>query len=307
MKILFVIYGIDNKVMEEACCKKNDIRRQTACRVDACVYAKREEIEKLDLEILGGKIYVLEAEACISEAIAKSISGLCQKEGYTSVVVGDGGEACELASELAETLEADCVTMVTEFIKENDFFFCKKMVYNNLAQAKYKLEVPFVVSERFASGAKDSSIEPLDRVELELCKTPDYILNQEIDTLRQAQVISPILIAVGMGIQTKEEIEQIRKYAKDKGFSFGVSRPVAMRGWADINEIIGVSGRIYAPDITIAIGISGAAAFMAGVEKSKYILAINTNETANIAKHSDAMIVDDYQNILSSLLNILPQ
>ena len=110
-----------------------------------------------------------------------------------------------------------------------------------------------------------------------------------------------------MGIQTKEEIVKIREYAKCCGFSFGVSRPVAMRGWADISEIIGVSGESYAPELTVAIGISGAAAFIAGIEQSRYILAVNSNPDAVIAELSDAMIVDEYQNVLTELFEYLKQ
>ena len=80
-----------------------------------------------------------------------------------------------------------------------------------------------------------------------------------------------------------------------------------MRGWADISEIIGVSGEIYAPELTVAIGISGAAAFMAGIEQSRYILAVNSNPDAVIAELSDAMIVDEYQNVLPELFEYLKQ
>ena len=74
-----------------------------------------------------------------------------------------------------------------------------------------------------------------------------------------------------------------------------------MRGWAKIGEIIGVSGEIYVPKITVAIGISGAAAFMVGIEQSTYILAINSNPDATITQHADAVIVEKYQNVLQSV------
>ena len=147
----------------------------------------------------------------------------------------------------------------------------------------------------------------MEVIGLEACGNPDYLLRNMTVEERKEQTVSPILIAAGMGIQRKEEIIMIREYARRCGFSFGVSRPVAMRGWADISEIIGVSGEIYAPEITIAVGISGAAAFMAGIEQSRYILSINTNPDAMIARLSDAMIVDEYQNVLHELFEYLKQ
>ena len=74
-----------------------------------------------------------------------------------------------------------------------------------------------------------------------------------------------------------------------------------MRGWAEIGEIIGVSGEIYAPKVTVAIGISGAAAFMAGIEQSGFILSINSNQDAAIIKQSDAVIIGDYKEVLKSV------
>lgn len=173
--------------------------------------------------------------------------------------------------------------------------------------ADYHLPEEFVISEKFAVGnVVNKQVEVSEIIELEPCNVPDYILDNIILEERTQQMVSPILIAVGMGIQSKEEVSKIREYASDCGFSFGVSRPVAMRGWGDIREIIGVSGEIYAPQLTIAIGISGAA-FMIGIEQSNYILSINSNPDAMITKLSDSIILDEYQHVLPKLFEYLKQ
>lgn len=306
MKLLFVIHGTDNKIIETAYKKKQKICRQMDCIADCCVYGEKEELENLSLELLGGKVYTLPVKTCATEAISKSLYKLIRKAQYTAVVAADGDRAGELAALLAKSMNVKCITAVTELTREKGGVRCEKMIYNNLLCASFGLPPEFVISERLAVlSPGNEQPEPLDHIVLEPCLNPHYILEDTLFEERRLQVISPVLIAAGMGIRRREDIMKIREYAKHHGFSFGVSRPVAMRGWADISEIIGVSGRIYAPKVTIAIGVSGAAAFMAGIEQSDYILAVNSNPSAMIAKQSDAIIADEYQNVLQPLFENL--
>lgn len=306
MKILFVIHGVDNQVIAAAYKKKNKISECLGCMVDSCIYAEKKELNQLSLELLGGKIYTLEAENCFIDVIAYSLHDLVEKEGYRAVVVADGCMSGDLAVKLAKLLKVKCVTSVTELVYKKESVLCEKMVYNNLLSAKIEIPLEFVISERFAvENIANCYPDLLECVELNPCKRPEYLIDSVVVEERPLQMVAPVLIAVGMGVKSKEDLIKLREYAKNQGFSFGVSRPVAMRGWADINEIIGVSGKIYAPKITIAIGISGAAAFMIGIKQSSYILAINSNPDAVISKQSDAIIVDDYQNIVWALLEYL--
>lgn len=306
MKALFVIHGVNDQILTTAYKKKQKISEQLGCVIDSCVYAEKKELNQLNFEILGGRVYTLEVENHFVDVIAHSLSDLIKEKEYSSVVVADGSMSGELAACLAKLLDVKCVTSVTELIRKNENILCKKMVYNNLLSANFEIPLEFVISERIAVGnVVDCQPGLLEHIELGSCNKPKYLVEDIVMEKRQLQTVSPILIAVGMGVKSKEDVMKIREYAKDQGFSFGVSRPVAMRGWADIGDIIGVSGEIYAPKVTIAIGISGAAAFMAGIEQSSYILAINTNPDAAIAKQSDAIIVDEYQNTVWSLLEHL--
>lgn len=308
MKLLFVIHGIYNKAIETAYKKKQMIRSRLGCTVDSCIYAEEGDLGQLALGALGGKIYTLPVKTCAADIIARSLYQLVKEMQYTAVVVADGFQAGELALQLAQLLEVQCMTAVTELAAVHGGIFCSKMAYNNMICADYRLPSEFVVSERLNVGnITDEQPEPLEITRLTPCGSPEYILDDTIIKERKEQTVSPILIAAGMGIQSKEEIIKIREYAEGCRFSFGVSRPVAMRGWADISEIIGVSGEIYAPRVTVAVGISGAAAFMAGIEQSHYILSVNSNPDAPIVHLSDAVIIGEYQNILPELMDYLKQ
>lgn len=306
MKVLFIIHGIDDKAIETAHRKKQFISKQLECEIDSCVWGERKEIENLHLELLGGKVYLLPTITYAIDPVVQLVDNLIKGEKYTSVIVADGCRSGDLAIRLANLLGTQCVTGAIEISMNNENVFCKKMVYNSIASATYCLPKKYVISEKFSlKNVSEYQEETLEKIELETCNRPSYVLEDVVIEKRRKQIVSPILIAAGMGIQSKEEITALRKYARECGFSFGVSRPVAMRGWADISEIIGVSGETYTPKIAVVIGISGAAAFMAGIEQSEYILAVNSNPDAKIVSLSDAVIVNEYQNVLSDLLEYM--
>ena len=64
---------------------------------------------------------------------------------------------------------------------------------------------------------------------------------------------------------------------------------------------------MIAPEVCITAGVSGAAAFYAGIEKSKFIVAINTDEQAPIMKKADVAIVDDFMPVIQSLREIVKE
>ena len=74
-----------------------------------------------------------------------------------------------------------------------------------------------------------------------------------------------------------------------------------MNAWAPMNRLIGVSGAMLQPDICITAGVSGAAAFYAGIEKSKFIVAINTDGQAPIMKKADVAVADDFVPVIKAL------
>ena len=99
----------------------------------------------------------------------------------------------------------------------------------------------------------------------------------------------------------KENMEILTELADRTGGMTGVSRPAAMNAWMPMNHLVGVSGAMASPQICITAGVSGAAAFYAGIEKSKFIAAINTDEHAPIMKNADVVIVGRLQAVYNGI------
>jgi len=113
------------------------------------------------------------------------------------------------------------------------------------------------------------------------------------------------LVVGGRGVQNKKDTEKLKADAEAMGAEFGVSRPVAMNAWVPMNRLVGVSGAITKPDACIAAGVSGAAAFYAGIQKSKTIFAVNTDKRAPIVKASDVVVIDDYRPVMAALAKLM--
>jgi electron transfer flavoprotein alpha subunit len=86
------------------------------------------------------------------------------------------------------------------------------------------------------------------------------------------------------------------------GAATACSRPVSDEGWRPHDEHTGQTGKIIAPNLYIALGISGATQHVAGISSSKYIVAINTDKDAPIFETAQYGIVGDAMKILPKLV-----
>lgn len=103
-----------------------------------------------------------------------------------------------------------------------------------------------------------------------------------------------IIIGVGRGIQSKENVKYAEELASVLGGVVGGSRPVAAElNWVPEDRQIGLSGQRIRPKLYIALGISGQPQHIAGIRDSKIIIAVNKDKNAPILEHADYLVVGD--------------
>ncbi|MHA6383914.1 FAD-binding protein, partial [Escherichia coli] len=103
------------------------------------------------------------------------------------------------------------------------------------------------------------------------------------------------VLVVGQGGEADNQ--EIAMLAEKMGAEVGYSRARVMNGGVDAEKVIGISGHLLAPEVCIVVGASGAAALMAGVRNSKFVVAINHDASAAVFSQADVGVAVSYTHL----------
>ena len=112
---------------------------------------------------------------------------------------------------------------------------------------------------------------------------------------------SDVIVSAGRGIGKPENVEMVAGLAKVLGGEYGASRPVVDSEWVEHNRQVGTTGLTVSPKLYIACGISGAVQHLAGMKKSDFVVAINTDKDAPIGEVADVFAIADLKQLLPVL------
>ncbi len=112
---------------------------------------------------------------------------------------------------------------------------------------------------------------------------------------------SEIIVSAGRGVGKPENIALIAGLAQALGGEYGASRPVVDAQWVEHNRQVGTTGLTVSPKLYVACGISGAVQHLAGMKKSEFVVAINTDRDAPIGDVADVFAVADLKLLLPVL------
>ena len=144
----------------------------------------------------------------------------------------------------------------------------------------------------------DCEIEKIDNI-----NSNDITIDgKEITSGKISLAEAEIIVSAGRGLKGPENWEMIEELANLLGAATACSKPVSDIGWRPHSEHVGQTGKVVAPNLYIAVGISGAIQHLAGVNASKKIVVINTDPEAPFFKAADYGIVGDAFEIIPKLI-----
>ncbi|SPT75059.1 Electron transfer flavoprotein large subunit [Arcanobacterium haemolyticum] len=159
------------------------------------------------------------------------------------------------------------------------------------------------------SDSADSSVSPESPATAATTATTAQITSENISATPSVDIArAPRVVAAGRGFEAKEDLVLAQDLATALGAELGVSRPLAEGyGWMPRESYIGISGQIVAPELYVAVGISGQIHHTAGVTDSQTIVAINNDELATMFDFADYGIVGDLYEVLPELTAALSE
>ena len=237
---------------------------------------------------------------------------LCRQLAPRAILFGNDTYSQELVPRLAHRLGGSSVADAAEMSIAGDAFRVTRSAYGGKATVVYELRrPPAVVSLRarsFAPPEPTGATAEITRPDVELPAAATKIVERRVEAqegipLEDAHMI----VSGGRGLGGAEGFEEMQKLAKVVGAAVGSSRVACDEGWAPPSWQVGQTGKKVAPDLYIAVAISGAAQHVLGMADSKVIAAINTDQDAPIFKHCAFGLVGDCRKVLPLLTEKLAE
>jgi electron transfer flavoprotein alpha subunit len=220
-----------------------------------------------------------------SDAYLEALAGLISEDQPRAVLLGHTSMGMDVASGLSVRLELPLVSQCLKFGPDGQFVsqICggKIMTEGDLPPAALVTMVPGGFKPEEGQSAQPPEVIPRVASALEGLRVT---LKQYIEPEAGDVDISkePILIAVGRGVQTEDNIELAEELADALGGVVCASRPVVDQGWLSTTRLVGKSGMQVKPKLYLALGISGAPEHVEAITGSEMIIAVNTDPAAPI-------------------------
>lgn len=256
------------------------------------------------------KVFWAEIEGgYFAEKYAPTIAELAEDEyGVVAACASTYGK--DLLPRVAEKLEAGVASDISKVeIDGDDLLYTRPMYAGNVfgtLKITTDTQVVTVRQSEFEPAAEaggESPIEEADEADADDCADKIEVLGLEtVESERPDLAEAEVVVAGGRSLKSAENFENVLEPLVDSlGAAMGASRAAVDAGYVANDLQVGQTGKVVAPKLYIAVGISGAIQHLAGMKGSKCIVAINKDREAPIAQVADYFLVADLFDAVPTL------
>ncbi|NTA83772.1 electron transfer flavoprotein subunit alpha/FixB family protein [Agrobacterium tumefaciens] len=297
----------DNKAVSDQTARALSAALQIGGEIHVLVAGSDIAAAATSAATLGGVSKVIVADApTLANNLAEPLAALLFSlaADYETIIAAATASAKNVMPRLAALLDVMQVSEIVEVVSSNTF---KRPIYaGNAIQTVQSTDRKKVVTVRTASfspaqlGAT-AVVETLSAAAF-FSDLSSHVSHALTTSDRPDLASAKIIVSGGRALGSSEQFQQVIIPLADKlSAAVGASRAAVDAGYAPNDWQVGQTGKVVAPDLYIAVGISGAIQHLAGMKDSKVIVAINKDEEAPIFQVADYGLVGDLFNILPEL------
>ncbi|MGL4860563.1 MAG: electron transfer flavoprotein subunit alpha/FixB family protein [Enterobacteriaceae bacterium] len=306
---ILVIAEHDNGVLNSATLSTLTAAGQIADEIHVLVAGYPASAVANTVSRLAGVHTVLIAEQPVWQHwLAENIAALIVTlaAGYSHILAPATTEGKNYLPRVAALLDVEQISEISTVISEDTF---ERPVYAGNAIATVRSSAPVkVITVRpsaFSPAGEQEKNAPIVPVESPQDSELSAFVSEETNKSDRPDLFSArVVISGGWGMQSGDNFHYLYTLAENLGGAVGASRAAVDAGFAPNDLQVGQTGKVVAPELYIAVGISGAIQHLAGMKESRTIVAINKDEDAPIFQVADYGLVADWQQVLPELIQL---
>lgn len=257
-----------------------------------------------DLPACDGTLYLAEASNYgeFSPGVHKQLLiDVIERERPDMIVFSHSSYGWDLAPRLALALKAAQVSEVVDY-RDGTFIVpaCNAKLHRSV-RPKTPVSVVTVQAGAFNPAEEPSGTPRLEKVDVEAATDLEFAGFEAAEKGGVDLTREEIIVSAGRGVGKKDNIEMIARLAEVMGGEFAASRPVVDAEWVEHNRQVGSTGQSVSPKLYMACGVSGAVQHLAGMKKSDFVVAVNTDKDAPIGEVADVLVVADLLQFVPAL------
>ena len=222
-----------------------------------------------------------------------------------SAISSPRGDA--LIAQFSLLTDAACLAGASALLLKNGGLVAQKRVYAGNLLADFAVQAPPLAVSLLPGGDTLEKSAPVCRTLKTDATLPNWLTDLEFHETEKANSLAEarIVVAAGRGAGNRDNLKRLDTLTGVLGGVLGGTRPVICDGRLPPERQLGLSGTCASPELCLVFGASGAAAFRAGIDGSKIIVAVNKDPDAPIFESSDFGVVSDSAAFASALTDAL--